>query len=42
LRLVDQMKEVVYEREGSDLKARGLYLDTPAWKTSVFALTKRT
>ena len=40
--LVDQMKEVAYEREGSDLKARGLYLDTSPWETSVFALTKRT
>lgn len=40
--LVDQMKEVVYEREGSDLKAQGLYLDTSPWETSVFAPTKRT
>jgi hypothetical protein len=40
-RLVDQMEEVVYERDGSDLQSRGLYLDTPAWKTSVFALIKK-
>ena len=40
-RLVDQMEEVVYERDGSDLQSRGLYLDTPAWKTSVFCLIKQ-
>ncbi|MBV8360739.1 MAG: alpha-amylase, partial [Deltaproteobacteria bacterium] len=40
-RLVDQMAEAVYERDGSDLQARGLYLDTPPWKTSVFALIKK-
>jgi glycosidase len=40
-RLVDQMEEVAYERDGNDLQARGLYLDTPAWKTSVFALIKK-
>ena len=40
-RLTDQMDEVVYERDGSDLRSRGLYLDTPAWKTSVFALVKK-
>jgi hypothetical protein len=41
-RLVDQMEEVAYERGGDDLRSRGLYLDTPAWKTWVFELTKRT
>jgi len=40
-RLLDQMEEVVYERDGSDLQSRGLYLDAPAWKTSVFALIKK-
>lgn len=39
-RLVDQMEEVVYERDGNDLQSRGLYLDTPAWKASVFSLSK--
>jgi hypothetical protein len=39
-RLVDQMEEVVYDRDGNDLQSRGLYLDTPAWKTSVFALVR--
>jgi len=31
-----RLEEVVYERGGSDLQSRGLYLDTPPWKTSVF------
>jgi hypothetical protein len=39
-RLLNQMEEVVYERDGSDLLSRGLYLDTPAWKTSVFTLSR--
>jgi hypothetical protein len=39
-RLVEQMqKEVVYERDGSDLQFRGLYLDVAPWQASVFALT---
>jgi hypothetical protein len=40
-RLVDQMEEVVYDRDGNDLQSRGLYLDTTAWKTSVFALVRQ-
>jgi hypothetical protein len=40
-RLADQMEEVVYERDGSDLQSHGLYLDTPPWKTSVFTLIKK-
>jgi glycosidase len=39
--LADQMEEVVYERDGNDLQSRGFYLDAPAWKTSVFALTRK-
>jgi hypothetical protein len=39
--LLDQMEEVVYERDGSDLRSRGLYLDTPPWKISVFSLIKQ-
>jgi alpha amylase-like protein len=39
-RLVDQMEEAAYDRDGDDLLARGLYLDTPPWKASVFALLK--
>jgi hypothetical protein len=39
--LQDQISEVIYERDGSDLQARGLYLDISAWKASVFALVKK-
>jgi hypothetical protein len=39
-RLSDQMEEVVYQRDGNDLRSRGLYLDASAWKASVFALAK--
>jgi hypothetical protein len=38
--LRDQLEEVVYDREGSDLQLRGLYLDMTAWQASVFALTR--
>jgi len=40
-RLEDQMEDVVYDRDGSDLQSRGLYLDVRPWQTSVFTLTKR-
>jgi hypothetical protein len=40
-RLQDQMAGVVYERDGSDLRGRGLYLDVLPWQTSVFALTRK-
>ncbi|HSE23060.1 MAG TPA: alpha-amylase family glycosyl hydrolase [Pyrinomonadaceae bacterium] len=36
--LQDLMGDAVYEREGSDLHERGLYLDEPPWKAMVFAL----
>ena len=36
--LQDLMGDAVYEREGSDLHERGLYLDEPSWKAMVFAL----
>jgi hypothetical protein len=39
-RLKDQMEQVVYDRDGSDLQSRGFYLDVPPWQTSVFALTR--
>lgn len=35
-RLTDSLSEAVYEREGTDLIARGLYLDLPAWHYHVF------
>jgi hypothetical protein len=37
-RLRDQLQEAVYDRDGGDLHARGLYLDVPPWHASVFAL----
>jgi hypothetical protein len=40
-RLENVIGDEVYERNGTDLMSRGLYLDVPAWKTSVFALTRR-
>ena len=40
-RLQDQMEEVGYDRDGSDLQSRGLYLDVPPWQASVFALTRK-
>jgi hypothetical protein len=36
-RLTDLMGDAVYERQGSDLQAGGLYLDEPAWNASVFS-----
>ena len=39
-RLRDQMAELVYQREGSELQSRGLYLDVPAWNISAFSITK--
>jgi hypothetical protein len=40
-RLEDLLGDAIYEREGSDLQARGLYLDEPPWQASIFTLTKR-
>jgi hypothetical protein len=33
--------EVVYDRDGNDLQARGLYLDVPPWGTAVFSMKPR-
>jgi glycosidase len=38
-RLRDELGPAVYDRDGSELQARGLYLDEPAWHASVFSLT---
>jgi len=38
-RLEDLIGQAAYERDGSDLQARGLYLDEPPWKASVFSMT---
>ncbi len=39
-RLEDLLGQAIYDREGNDLQARGLYLDVPPWNASVFSLTK--
>ena len=39
-RLEDVMGDATYDREGDDLQARGLYLDEPPWKASIFSLTQ--
>ena len=40
-RLTDLLGDAVYERVGSELLERGLYLDEPAWKAMVFTLAKK-
>jgi hypothetical protein len=38
--LEDLIGQATYDRDGGDLQARGLYLDEPPWKASVFSLSK--
>jgi hypothetical protein len=38
-RLRDRLGSAVYEREGADLAARGLYLDMPAWGYHAFEVS---
>jgi glycosidase len=40
-RFLDQLTDVAYERDGSELASRGLYLDTPGWYVSAFELIKQ-
>ncbi len=40
-RLEDQLGTATHDRDGEDLQARGLYLDEPAWKASVYSLARR-
>jgi hypothetical protein len=40
-RLQDLLDEVVHDRDGRDLRDRGLYVDARPWQASVFALTRR-
>jgi Alpha amylase, catalytic domain len=40
-RLEDQMEDVGYDRDGSDLQSHGFYLDVPPWKASIFALKRK-
>ncbi|MDX9788170.1 MAG: alpha-amylase family glycosyl hydrolase [Desulfobacterales bacterium] len=41
-RLSDLLGDAQYDRDGNDLHSRGLYLDEPAWKASVFSLIRDT
>jgi glycosidase len=40
-RLADQIEGAVYDRDGSDLQNRGLYVDAAPWQASVFVLTRK-
>ena len=40
-RLENVIGDEVFDRGGTDVMSRGLYLDVPAWKAAVFAMTKR-
>jgi len=40
-RLENLIGDDVYDRGGTDLRSRGLYLDVPAWNASVFSLTSK-
>ncbi len=40
VRLKDLMGPASYDRDGSDLVSRGLYLDMPPWSYHVFEITK--
>jgi hypothetical protein len=40
-RIQNLIGDEVYDREGDELQTRGLYLDVPSWKASVFSLTQR-
>jgi hypothetical protein len=37
-RLHDVFSDVTYDRDGSDLQGRGLYLDEPPWRCCAFTL----
>ena len=39
-RLEDQMSDDAYDRDGTELTARGMYLDIPAWHYHVFHLDR--
>jgi hypothetical protein len=40
-RLEDLVGDEVYDREGGELQSRGLYVDMPPWKASVFSVSRR-
>ena len=37
-RLRDQLSDAVYDRDGNDLQAEGLYLDAAPWQSSIFSV----
>jgi hypothetical protein len=39
-RLQDLLGDAVYDRDGNDLQARGLYLDVPPWAVSVYSFAR--
>jgi glycosidase len=39
-RLQDLLAGVTYDRDGGDLRARGLYLDEPPWRARVFSMAR--
>lgn len=39
-RFQDLIGDAIYDRDGNDLQARGLYLDEPPWKAYVFSVTR--
>ena len=41
LRLTDMMGDEVYDRDGSDVVDRGLYIDQAAWQINVFEVKTR-
>src|SRR5262249_15483667 len=40
-RLQDQLGDACYDRDGTDLQARGLYLDMAPWQAAVYSVTRR-
>jgi hypothetical protein len=38
-RLQDLLGDATYDRDGNDLRSRGLYLDMSPWRACVFQLT---
>jgi len=39
-RLQDLLGDTQYDRDGNDLKSRGLYLDVPPWQNNIFTMTR--
>jgi hypothetical protein len=40
-RLTDLVGDAVYDRDGDDLRSRGLYLDVAPWQAAAYSLSKR-